>query len=170
MEGLWDRFIGAMALKPRIYEDVEADPSAFWQAFGIVVVASYGLAVGIIGRWTALGVIGLVVAGIFGWAFWAGMIYLVGGIWLPERQTRANWGELLRVIGFAASPGVIGIAGILPWTTGMIAWLARLWILIAAVVATRQALDYRSSARALLVSVIGWAILAGCVMAWLGVP
>ena len=48
------------------------------------------------------------------WVFWAVSTYIVGVYLMPEPQTETNVGELLRTIGFAASPGILRILGFVP--------------------------------------------------------
>ena len=88
---------------------------------------------------------------------WAALTYLIGTRMLPEPQTRANLGELLRTLAFAATPGLLRVVGaiqILRWPAFLV---TACWMLIAMVVAVRHALDYTSTARALGVCVLGWA-------------
>jgi len=69
-----------------------------------------------------------------------------------------NLGELLRTLAFAASPGLLRVVGAIPilrWPTFLV---TALWMLLAMVVAVRHALDYRSTARAIGVCVLGWAL------------
>jgi hypothetical protein len=88
----------------------------------------------------------------------AGLTYWVGTRILPEPQTKANFGELLRTIGFSTAPGLIRVLGILPGLTYLVFFIAAIWNLIALVIAVRQALDYVSTFRAIGVCVIGWII------------
>jgi hypothetical protein len=150
------RMIGAAKLDPKIFEEVEADRSATPQALAVVVLASLagGIAVGD-------GVRGLVVgtiAGLIGWLIWAWLIYLIGSRWLPEPNTRADTGELLRVIGFATSPGILRVVGILSFLSTLVMAVTAIWTLVAVVVGVRQALDYRSTGRAVGVCLIGWIV------------
>jgi hypothetical protein len=93
-----------------------------------------------------------------GWFIWAGLTFLIGTKILPEPQTKADLGELLRTIGFSASPGVLRIFGMIPLLGGLIALAASVWMLVAMIVAVRQALDYTSTGRAVGVCVIGWLV------------
>ncbi len=93
-----------------------------------------------------------------GWFIWAGLTYLIGTRILPEPQTRADLGELLRTTGFSSSPGVVRVLGLIPGLTGIVFLISGLWMLVAMVIAVRQALDYRSTLRAVGVCVIGWVI------------
>jgi hypothetical protein len=64
----------------------------------------------------------------------------------------------LRTLGFSSSPGVIRIFGIIPFLGWIINIIAEIWMLIAMVIAVRQALDYKSTGRAVGVCLIGWII------------
>ena len=151
-----ERIIGAAKLDPRVYEEVEADSTATPQALGVVVLVSMasGLAVGD-------GVRGLVVgtiAGLLSWVIWAWLIYFIGTRWLPEPDTKSDLGELLRVIGFATSPGLLRVIGIVPFLSAFVMVVTAVWTLVAVVIGVRQALDYRSTGRAVGVCLIGWLV------------
>ena len=97
---------------------------------------------------------------LMGWFIWAYLTYAIGTKILPEPQTQADMGELLRTIGFSSSPGLIRVLGIIPGLTAIVYLLAGIWMLVAMVIAVRQALDYQSTWRAVGVCVIGWIIQA----------
>jgi hypothetical protein len=65
---------------------------------------------------------------------------------------------LLRTIGFSSSPGLIRVLGIIPGLAGVVFLGASVWMLVAMVIAVRQALDYKSTLRAIGVCAIGWII------------
>jgi ABC-type antimicrobial peptide transport system permease subunit len=77
---------------------------------------------------------------------------------LPQPQTKADYGELLRTIGFSSSPGLLRVFGFIPFLSAIIFFAASIWMLIAMVIAVRQALDYTSTLRAVGVCIIGWII------------
>ncbi len=91
----------------------------------------------------------------------------MGGRLLPEAQTRVSWPELLRTLGFGASPGLLLVLVGAPVVGEAVAWAVWLWMLVAMVVAVRQALDFQGTGRALLVCLIG-AIVGLAVAAALG--
>ena len=164
MSSFNDRLIGAAKLDVKIYEEVEADRSALNQAMGVVILSSAAAGVGIIGTAGVKGIlIGTIVA-LIAWFVWAYLTYFIGTKILPEPQTKADLGELLRTIGFSSSPGIIRILGIIPGLGGIIFAVAGIWMFIAMIVAIRQALDYQSTWRAVGVCVIGW-IIQGIIMA-----
>ncbi len=153
-----DRIIRAAKLDVHLYEEVEADTRAMSQAMGIVVLSSIAAGIGNIARGGLGGIfIGTIVA-LIGWYIWAYLTYFIGTKFLPEPQTEANPGELLRTIGFSSSPGLIRVLGIIPGLAGVVFLVASIWMLVAMVIAVRQALDYKSTLRAVGVCVIGWII------------
>ena len=153
-----DRIVRAAKLDVKLYEEVEADKGALGQAMGIVVLSSIAAGIGGISKGGFGGVlIGTIIA-LIGWYVWAYIVYLIGTKLLPEPQTKADHGELLRTIGFSSSPGLIRVLGIIPGLGAVIYFLASIWMLVAMVIAVRQALDYKSTLRAVGVCVIGWII------------
>ena len=154
-----NRMIRAAKLDAQLYEEVEADKTATAQAFGVVVLSGLAAGIGTIGQFEGYE---HVVPGMFwsvaGWFIWAAMTYWIGAHMLPEPQTRADLGELLRTIGFSSAPGMIRVLGILPGLTQIIFTIASVWMLVTMVIAVRQALDYRSTWRAVGVCAVGWFI------------
>ena len=152
------RLIGAAKLQPEVYEEVEADHSALGQALGVVVLSSVATALGG-AAYAGIGgiVVGIIVA-IIGWFVWAGLTYIIGTKFLPEPQTSSDMGELLRTIGFSSAPGILRIFGLIPALGYIVYLVVGVWMLIAMVIAVRQALDYRSTWRAVGVCLIGWVI------------
>jgi hypothetical protein len=151
-----ERMIGAARLDSATYEEVEADRAATPQALAVVVLAAVAGGIGV-----GAGVRGLVLGTIFGllgWAVWAWLIYFIGTRWLPEADTRADAGELLRTMGFATTPGILRVVGIVPVLGPLVTIVAAVWTLVAMVVAVRHALDYRSTGRAIGVCIIGWLV------------
>jgi hypothetical protein len=154
------RLIGAAALDAAIYEEVEADPRATSQAFVVVVLSSLAAGVGARGLGEqSLANIGYVsIASLLVWAAWALVTFEIGARILPGAETRADVGQLLRTIGFAAAPGLLRVFGILPAAAVPVFVIAWIWMLLAMIVAVRQALDYRSTARAVAVCALGWTL------------
>ena len=150
-----ERMVGAAKLDANIYEDVEADVSANGQAAGTVALVAVAQAIGAIGEGT-LGLVTGVVGALVGWLIWAGVTYLIGAKLLGGTAT---WGELLRTLGFAQAPGVLSVLGLIPVVGGVVRVAVTVWILLAGVIAIRQALDV-STAKAILTAVLGWLALA----------
>lgn len=168
----------AMALDVDLYNHVEATPELTGRAFLVVVVAnalaSVGTWIGLefsVGdqitsffeRWLGFGptpvnqeggflvVVGLgVVVALGGWVVWAFVTAFVGSRLF---KGTTDFGEMLRVLGYAQSPRVIGIIPLL-------GPVGSVWALAASVVAIREGQDF-DTWRAVVTAGVGW-------LAWFG--
>ena len=160
MTSFKDRIFRAAKLDSDLYEEVEADKSAMTQAMTVVVLSSVAAGIGSIGMGAggpASFLVGII-ASLGGWYLWAYVTFFIGTKVLPEPQTESDPGELLRTLGFASSPGFIRVLGIIPGLGALVFAIASIWMLMAMVIAVRQALDYKSTLRAVGVCAIGWVI------------
>jgi hypothetical protein len=142
-------------LDPDLYEEVEADRTALPQAALVVVLGALGFGIGSLSNGGWMGVAWITGAMILGWIGWACIAYWIGAWILPGPETVTDHGELLRTVGFSAAPGCAAVVGLVPGLNPWLLLAVLLWLLAAMVVAIRQALDYRSTARALAVCAIG---------------
>jgi hypothetical protein len=149
-----ERMKGAALLDSSTYEEVEADQTATGQAAGVVGLVAVAQAIGGAGE-GGFGILAGVISGLLGWLLWAGITYLIGTKLL---RGTATWGELLRTIGFAQTPGVLHILDIIPYLGGIIRFGVAIWVLIAGIIAIRQALDI-STGKAILTAVLGWLVI-----------
>ena len=154
------RLIGAMALDVAIYEEVEGDRGATTQAFTVVILSSIATGIGARGFAdnTVSNIAFIAIISLLAWAAWALVTVEIGGRLMPEPQTRVDVGELLRTIGFASTPGMLRALGALPRATMPVFVITSIWMLLAMIVAVRQALDYRSTHRAVAVCLLGWVL------------
>ena len=156
MSSFTNRMIRAAKLDVQLYEEIEADKGALGQAMGVVVLSGVAAGVGSTATTGLTGIITGTIAALIGWFIWAYITYIVGTKLLPQPQTKADYGELLRTIGFASSPGLLRVLGIIPFISIIVFLATSIWMLIAMVIAVRQALDYTSTLRAVGVCIIGW--------------
>ena len=152
-----NRIIRACKLDVSLYEEVEADKSATFQAAGVVVLSSLAAGVGAL----SLGASNFLIApllALVSWYVWAYLIYFIGAKFFPETTTEADHGQLLRTIGFSSAPGLIRVFGFIPDLMSIAFIAAGIWMLVAMVIAVRQALDYQSTWRAVGVVVTAFLI------------
>ncbi len=160
MASIQDRMVRAAKLDVQLYEEVEADQGALGQATGVVILSAVAAGIGNLGTGGPLGLGIGTIGALVGWYVWALLTNFIGTKFLTEPQTRADYGELLRTIGFSSAPGVIRVFGIIPGLRALVFLVAGIWMLVAMVIAVRQALDYTSTWRAVGVCVIGWVVQA----------
>lgn len=144
------RMVGAATFDIATYEEVEHDSTATGQAAIVVGIVAVCAAIGGIGEGGA-GIIGGLISAYVGWLVWAGITYLIGDKLLGGTAT---WGELLRTLGFAQTPGVLRVFGFIPVLGWIAAVAAGIWMLITGIVAIRQALDF-STGKAILTALLG---------------
>jgi hypothetical protein len=163
--GMFDRMMRAARLEVPLYEEVEADLTATNQALLVVVIVSVARGIGqglsaSLGTAPAGGLVGTLIGGILsaliGWAVWSYVVYFVGTRFMGGTAT---YGELLRTLGFAQTPGILLIFSFIPVLGGIIGLVAAIWSLIAGFIATRQALDIDNT-KTVITIVIGVIALA----------
>ena len=165
---LVNRMIRAAMLDTSLYEEVEHDQSATSQAMQVVLIVA--LASGIGGAlWKLLtlspidavtGLVGGILVAVLGWLAWALVTYIIGA---KIFGGTATYGEMLRTLGFAQSPNVLliftGILGGIPLLGGLLRLALLIWVLLAGLIAIRQALDV-GTGKAVLTAIIGWIVMA----------
>jgi hypothetical protein len=151
-----ERMLGAAMLHVDTYEEVEADRAATLQAMAVVLLSAVAAGVGSIANGGVAGIAWITAAALAGWYIWAYITYFIGTRLLATSETVADHGELLRTIGFSSSPGLLLVLGVIQPITGLLFLACGIWMLVAMVVAVRQALDYDSTLRAIAVCGIGF--------------
>jgi hypothetical protein len=148
------RMLGAATLNIDTYEEVEHDTTATAQAAAVVVLVAMASSVGA-ARTGGASFLLMPMLQIVGWLIWAGVTYLIGDKLLGGTAT---WGELLRTLGFAQFPGMLYVLAVLPGLGGLVRFVVGLWVLVAGIIAIRQALDF-STGKAILTAIFGWMAL-----------
>ena len=150
-----NRVYRAIKIDVDLYEEVENDKNATFQAGLVVVISSSAAGVGALHLGASNFLLAPVMS-LISWYVWAYIIYFVGVKLLPETKTKSNHGELLRTIGFSSAPGIIRVFGITPDLMAVTFIGSAFWMLACMVVGVRAALDYKSLGRALSVVIIAW--------------
>jgi hypothetical protein len=151
------RLLGAAIMDAGMYEGIEADRRTTMQAMAAVVLASLAAGIGA-GAWLGNRVETLVAVtalAIVTWSAWAMLVFQIGTRILPDADTQADWGQLLRTTGFAAAPGLLLVFGLIPNGRAAVFAVVGVWMFAAMIFGVKHALDYRH----------GWRALAVCAMA-----
>ena len=174
MRKLLRRMIQAALLDADTYEEVEADHESIFQAALVVGLASISFGLGTAIQSTNAGIAGVqlalqvAISALLPPVFWLGgsaFAFMTGASFFRGPETQTDFAEVLRTTGFAFTPGLLLVFSCLPPATlGLgIYFLTSLWIVIAGVVAIRQALDF-TTARA--VGTFGSAMVLLWLMVW----
>jgi hypothetical protein len=160
--------VRAAKLDSNLYEEVEHDEGANGQALIAVLIVSMasGLGAGISaiisgdsGLWFLWGLLIGIGTGIVGWLIWSLFAYVLGTTIFKGHETEADYGQLMRTIGFSNTPRLLSFFSFIPFLGGFISFVALVWALVAGVIAVRQALDF-STWRAIGTCIVGWLIYA----------
>jgi hypothetical protein len=139
------RMIGVLKLDVNTFEEIEHDQGATTQAATVVIIAAIasGIGTGITSGGFVRGFLGAAIGALVGWFLWAAISFFIGTRFMGGE---ADLNEMLRVVGFAYTPQILGI---IPWLG--VPFIASLWSLIAGFIAVRQGLDLDNMKAALTV-------------------
>lgn len=154
----------AIRLDPAFYEEIRDRPETLRPALNTALLAALAGGIGSL----QLGLHGLLLGTFFslaGWLIWSLLIYFIGGVLLPEKGTTPpDLAKVLRLTGFASAPGLIRVFAALPYLGSLVVLVASLWMLLAMIQATRQALGSPTNWRPALICLLGW-VLQGALLA-----
>jgi hypothetical protein len=147
-----DRLVRVCRLDAHVFEEVEHDPSAMGQAAAVIALAALAQAVASLPVLGVMGVLAGVIGAFLGWFAGTAVIWLIG---VRIMGHTSDYPELLRTLGFASVPQILLILGVLPLGPlhGVLRIVVALLLLVAYVVAVRQALDV-TTLRAVVVCVL----------------
>jgi hypothetical protein len=152
-----DRIMRAIRLDWTVFREIAEDPNAMTEAAIIVVVVTLLSSIGssiASGSFIVSFIVGWIVSILIGWIGWAVITYFVGTMLF---QGKSDIPEMMRVLGYASAPRLLGIFGFIP----CIGWLASLagaiLALIAGVFAIREAMEF-DTGKAVITVVVSWVI------------
>lgn len=157
-----ERILGVFKLDRKVFEEIEHDESATTQAAIVVAIVAALSVVGTIIQMLfsllggndlnfgslLLSVIVTFVVTFINWVVWSGVTFLVG---TKLFKGQATFTEMLRVIGFAYAPQMLGIIPCLGSIVGGI------WSLIASYFAIKEGLDLDDTGTIVTI-LVGWLV------------
>ena len=157
-----ERILRVFKLDRTVFAEVEHDESATTQAATVVAIVAALSVIGTIIQ-TLISLVGgndldfgglllsiivTFVITFINWAVWSGVTYLVG---TKLFKGEATFGEMLRVIGFAYAPQMLGIVPCIGGIVGAI------WSLIASYFAIKEGLDLDDTGTIVTI-LVGWLV------------
>lgn len=160
MENMINRVLRAAQLDKELFKEVEADTSLNQEALIVVTIVSAAAGVGaFFGRLSSEGfgaaIIALLVTallGVINYYIWAYVTHFIG---TNMFKGDADPGELLRVLGYASGPRILGLLFFIPCAGGLLSFAGSIWALVAGFVGVREALDLDTT-ETLVTVVVGW--------------
>lgn len=157
---IFKRIMRAALLDKEFYQEVEADPTLNQEALMIVVAVSViggigSFLAGLIAGKPGAAFLALIVTsaiGVANYYIWAYVTHYIGtNLFAGD----ADPGELLRVLGYASAPQLLGLLGFIPCIGWLIALAGAIWALVAGFYGVREALDLDTT-ETLITVVLGW--------------
>jgi hypothetical protein len=167
---LMQRVIGVLKLDVNTYNEIESDENAMSEAAIVVAVVAIvgGLIGGGISAAMGNGFLGAFLSQLLGafiyWVVWSGATFFVGTSLFGGQATM---GKMMRVLGYAQAPGILGI---IPVCGGFVGWI---WTLACTFIAIREGLELDSGKAILtaviaLIAVIIASVIIGAILGALG--
>lgn len=167
-----NRIMRAIRLDPTVFREIAEDQSSMTQAAIIVVVVGLLSAIGgfiqsLVGGYAFGQAVGgffvqLIVSSILlGWLAWSLITYGVGTLLF---KGRTDMREMMRVLGFASAPNLLGFFSFIPCVGWVVALVGSILALVAGVIAVREAMEFDTT-KAIVTVVIGW--IVSLLLSWL---
>ena len=152
-----DRIMRAIRLDASVFREIAEDKNAMTEAAIIVVIvailSSIGSAIGSDSFFVTL-IVTLLLAILVNWLFWAVLTYFVG---VYVFQGKSDIPEMMRVLGYANAPNLLGLFAFIPCVGWIIAIAGAILAFIAGFMAVREAMEFDTS-KAILTVLISWVI------------
>ena len=152
-----DRIVRAIRLDWTVFREIAEDRSALKEAAIIVVVVSLLSAIGggiASGDFVFSFLVNWLVAMLVGWIGWAVLTYFVGSLLFKGKSDIA---EMMRVLGYANAPKLLGLLGFIPCIGWLIALAGWVLALIAGFIAVREAMEF-DTVDAIITIAISWVV------------
>ena len=148
------KMLRASLLRSELYKEVGRDKGSIRGVVLVILICGICDGIGFIGIRGAEVILPAILSRYIGWFLLCAVIYLVG---VKMFEHTSDMGEIMRVTGFANSPGVLAVLGIIPVAGNFIRAVSFLWMIAAYIVAVRQSLDC-STARSIFIVIQGFII------------
>lgn len=152
-----DRILRAIRLDASVYREIAKDQNAMSEAAIIVaivaVLSALGRAIGP-GNFFLNFILTLLTAILVNWILWAVLTYFVGTAFF---KGKTDIPEMMRVLGYANAPNLLGVFGFIPCVGWIIAILGAILAFIAGFLAVREAMEFDTGS-AIVTVLISWLI------------
>jgi hypothetical protein len=152
-----ERIMRAIRLDSTVYREIAEDQNAMSEAAIIVVIvailSAFGRAIGS-GNFFLNLIITLLTAILVNWILWAILTYFVGTAFF---QGKTDIPEMMRVLGYANAPNLLGVFGFIPCVGWIIALIGAILAFIAGFLAVREAMEFDTGS-AIVTVLISWLI------------
>jgi hypothetical protein len=156
-----NRIFRVFRLDATVFREIAEDKGAMSQAAIVVVVVFFLSAIGsaigaaIAGSGAILSFFVTLLMGVLiSWLLWAVLTYFVGTLLF---KGKTDIPEMMRVLGFASAPNILGIFSAIPCVGWIAALAGGILALVAGVIGIREAMEF-DTGKAVITVLIAWVI------------
>jgi hypothetical protein len=152
-----DRILRAIRLDPNVYREIAEDENALSEAAIIVIVVTFLSALGtafVSDNFIVTLLVSWLMSIVVGWIGWAVLTYFIGDKLFGGRSSIP---EMMRVLGYATAPRLLGVLGFIPCLGWLAALIGAILALIAGIIAVRESMEF-DTGKAVLTVLIAWVI------------
>jgi hypothetical protein len=156
---MFDRIIRAIKLDPTLYREVAKSENLLSESVIVVIIVAVVSGIGSLAgssRPLTAFIMDLFNNLIFGWLLWSLVAYFVGTAFFDGKS---SINEMLRAIGYANAPRLLGLFGFIPCVGWIIVLIGAIFSLIAGVIAIREAMEFDTD-KAIITAIVGFVLYA----------
>jgi len=156
MKLLLARMFRAIKLDQLFFEEIVADPSTQPQSVWAVALFAMASAFGFfsVAGGTAVNI--ALITTMITWYVWAFSVFYLGSRLFRVETGQVDRKTVMRVMAFAAAPGLIRILGVIPKTTIVLLIVSSIWILVAAVIGLKKAFPQTATGKIAVLTLVTW--------------
>jgi len=134
---LFIKIYRALTFDENFYRELENDRTNISHAILVVLIVGICNGLGTLNI-VSTSILREIIFNLIGWFVWSFIIYLIG---VKILNMTSDFVELLLYLGFAFSPGIINIFGLIPNLTYYVLIISLFWTILTFIYATKYALN-----------------------------
>ncbi|MCL5257164.1 MAG: YIP1 family protein [Chloroflexi bacterium] len=150
-----DRMWRAIKLDSRLFREVADNPSLTGEGALVAVIVALISSIGVVSFHPSAAVTyvtTVINSLLLGWVLWSVVAYFIGAKLFGGRSSIV---EMLRTLGYANSPRLIGVLGFIPCIGWIFSLAGSILSLIAGIIAIRESMEFDTS-KAIVTAIIGF--------------
>jgi hypothetical protein len=164
MHPFLERMYLAAKLDPQFYDDLVTRTDLHRQSIWVMAIYVMSSSMGFLGRGGGKAVNTYLVTALIAWYVWAFTVYFIGRRMI-KTDTPVDRYAVMRAMGYATAPGVMGLLGAIPNMTLPVWVLISVWMIAAASFGTQRSFRQASIRPTAILCLSAW--VPATIVQWL---